>query len=135
MFVTVFYAILDVTTGSVTYCNAGHNSPYVMRSNGQVEQLPKSPNSIVGAVEGLTYKDQTFQLEQGDVLLMYTDGITEAMNTQFEEYGDDRLVETLKELPKENCQQLIDSVKESVAVFADGAEQSDDITVMALRRY
>nr|MCR4583812.1 SpoIIE family protein phosphatase [Prevotella sp.] len=81
MFVTVFYAILDVTTGSITYCNAGHNAPYVMRSNGQVEKLPLSPNAIVGAVEDLTYKDETFQLGKGDMLLMYTDGVTEAMNT------------------------------------------------------
>ena len=79
MFVTVFYAIYDIRTGLLTYCNGGHNPPYLLHANGTTEELPVSDNLIVGALKGIQFKENTLQLEHGDTLVMYTDGVTEAM--------------------------------------------------------
>ena len=134
MFVTVFYAIYNIKTGEISYCNGGHNSPYILRANGTVEQLPVSHNGIVGIVEGLTYKGDKTHLDVGDTLVMYTDGVNEAFNTQFEEYGENRMEVTLGQLNGKTCREIIDGQLESVRAFAGEAEQSDDITIMALKR-
>ena len=80
MFVTVFYAIYDIRTGLLTYCNGGHNPPYLLHANGTTEELPVSDNLIVGALKGIQFKENALQLEHGDTLVMFTDGVTEAMN-------------------------------------------------------
>ena len=134
MFVTVFYAIYNVKTGHLCYCNAGHNSPFLTHNDGKVEMLPMSSNCIIGAIEGLDYTEGTLQLEKGDVLTMYTDGVNEAVNNAFEEYGDQRLADTLGQMFGKNCQDTIDGLLQSVRTFADGAPQSDDITMLSLKR-
>ena len=134
MFVTVFYAIYNIKTGDIQYCNGGHNSPYILRANGTIEQLPVSPNGIVGVIEGLEYKGAETHLDAGDTIVMYTDGVNEAINIQEEEYGDARMEETLKALNGKTCREVIDGQLASVKDFAGEAEQSDDITIMAVRR-
>jgi sigma-B regulation protein RsbU (phosphoserine phosphatase) len=134
MFVTVFYAIYNIKTGNIQYCNGGHNSPYILRANGTIEQLPVSPNGIVGVVEGLEFKGAETHLDAGDTIIMYTDGVNEAINSQEEEYGDARMEETLKSLNGKTCREVIDGQLASVKAFAGEAEQSDDITIMAVRR-
>ena len=134
MFVTVFYAIYNIKTGNIQYCNGGHNSPYILRANGTIEQLPVSPNGIVGVVEGLEFKGAETHLDAGDTIIMYTDGVNEAINSQEEEYGDARMEETLKSLNGKTCCEVIDGQLASVKAFAGEAEQSDDITIMAVRR-
>lgn len=134
MFVTVFYAIYNIKTGDIQYCNGGHNSPYILRANGTIEQLPISPNGIVGVVEGLEFKGAETHLDAGDTIIMYTDGVNEAINNQEEEYGDARMEETLKSLNGKTCREMIDGQLASVNAFAGEAEQSDDITIMAVRR-
>lgn len=134
MFVTVFYAIYNIKTGDIQYCNGGHNSPYILRANGTIEQLPVSPNGIVGVIEGLEYKGAETHLDAGDTIVMYTDGVNEAINIQEEEYGDARMEETLKALNGKTCREVIDGQLASVKAFAGEAEQSDDITIMAVRR-
>jgi len=134
MFVTVFYGILNVNTGEVTYCNAGHNPPYQLKRNGNVEVLPMSKDPMVGAITGIEYHSNTLQLEHGDALVLFTDGVNEAMNAQNEEFGDDRLEETLEEVTLHNCQQIIDAIKSDVSTFVGDAEQSDDITILTLKR-
>ena len=134
MFVTVFYAIYNIKTGNIQYCNGGHNSPYILRANGTIEQLPVSPNGIVGVVEGLEFKGAETHLDTGDTIIMYTDGVNEAINSQEEEYGDARMEETLKSLNGKTCREVIDGQLASVKAFAGEAEQSDDITIMAVRR-
>jgi sigma-B regulation protein RsbU (phosphoserine phosphatase) len=130
----VFYGILNVKTGEIQYCNAGHNPPYILKRNGQVEALPNSKDAMVGAVDGLEYHEDSLTLNQGDTLVMYTDGVTEAMNLQNEEFGEGRLEDTLAEVTLYNCQQIIEAIKADVAAFAGEANQSDDITVLALKR-
>jgi sigma-B regulation protein RsbU (phosphoserine phosphatase) len=134
MFVTVFYGILDLKTGEIMYCNAGHNPPYILKSNGEVKALPMAEDPMVGAIEGVVFHEATAQLEQGDSLLMFTDGVTEAMNVNNEEFGEERLEDTLAGVTMSTCQQMIDTVKSDVAAFTQGAEQSDDITILALKR-
>ena len=133
MFVTVFYGILDVTTGEITYCNAGHNPPYVVKRSGEVTALPMSSDPMAGAIDGIDYHECHLQLEKGDALVMFTDGVTEAMNVQNEEFGEERLEDTLAEVTLHNCQQMVEAIKTDVAAFAGDAEQSDDITVLALK--
>jgi sigma-B regulation protein RsbU (phosphoserine phosphatase) len=134
MFVTVFYAILNIQTGEVLYCNAGHNPPYMLKRSGEVVALPMSQDPMVGAIEGIEYHSQQLQLDKGDALVLFTDGVTEAMNSQNEEFGEDRLEDTLKDVVMSDCQKMVDVIKDDVSDFAGEAEQSDDITILALRR-
>lgn len=134
MFVTVFYGIFNLKTGEISYCNAGHNPPYLLKRNGQVEALPMSQDPMVGAIEGIDYHEESLQMDKGDALVMFTDGVTEAMNLNFEEFGEERLEDTLEEVALHNCHQMVEAIKADVAAFAGEAEQSDDITVMAIKR-
>jgi len=134
MFLTAFYAIYNTKTGVVTYCNAGHNPPHLLKANGTVEVLPMSGNIIIGAFEDLEYKENTLQLEHGDTLVMFTDGVTEAMSPTFEEYGESRLDNVLGQLAAADCQKIIESVKADITTFVEDAEQSDDITMLVLKR-
>jgi len=134
MFVTTFYAIYNTKTGHVNYCNAGHNVPYVLRTDGTIEQLPKSSNMMVGAFKEATYQEDSLQLGHGDTLVMYTDGVTEAMNRSDKAFGNKRLEFLLGGLSGLSCQQIVETVKTGVSCFVDGAEQSDDMTMLVLRR-
>ena len=134
MFVTVFYAIYNVHTGVVNYCNAGHNSPYIIKKSGEVEALPVSTNCMIGAIEQVEFKEATMQMEPGDMLVMFTDGVNEAVNTTFEEYGDERFESVLKDLHGNDSKTTIEGVLESVKSFTGEAPQSDDITLLALKR-
>jgi sigma-B regulation protein RsbU (phosphoserine phosphatase) len=134
MFVTLFYGILDVQSGEVVYCNAGHNPPYVLKQNGDVEVLSVSKDPMVGAIDGIEYHEERFTMEKGDALVMFTDGVTEAMNTSFEEFGEERLVETLEGVTLHSCKQIIEAVKTDVASFTKDAEQSDDLTLLVIKK-
>jgi sigma-B regulation protein RsbU (phosphoserine phosphatase) len=134
MFVTVFYGIYNTKTGELHYSNGGHNSPYILKANGQVEMMPTSTDCMVGGIEGIDYHNYKTQLEVGDTLLMYTDGVNEAFNEQWEEYGDQRMQNILEKLNGKSCQEIIEGQLEDVKAFAGNAPQSDDITLMALKR-
>ena len=134
MFVTVFYGIYNIKTGEVTYTNAGHNPPYLMKADGSITQLSMSKDIVVGALDDFQFSENTLHLEHGDTILLYTDGVTEATNPDFSEYGEERLERLLKQSIKLNCQQIIDAVKADVKAFSGDAEQSDDITLLALKR-
>lgn len=134
MFVTVFYAIYDIVTGELEYCNGGHNSPYILTANGRVKQMPMSENCIIGAVEGFEFTSNKMQLEVGDTIVMYTDGVNEAFNKDYQEYGEERMERKLSSLNGKTCREIVDGQLEDVRQFANGAEQSDDITIMALKR-
>ncbi len=134
MFVTVFYGIYNVKTGEITYCNAGHNSPFILKENGKVEELPMSTNLICGIMEGFEFEEGKCQLEQGDTLFTYTDGVSEAMDVDFKMFGENRMKASLAKVAHHTCQQILDTMKADVADFTKGAEQSDDITMLALKR-
>ena len=134
MFVTVFYGIYNVTTGLLRYCNGGHNAPCLMHTNGRAELMKVEPNFIVGALDGMNYKGDEMTLGKGETLLLYTDGVTEAVNPTLQEYGEERMLATLSGTAGKNCRETIDGLLQSVRDFAGEAEQSDDITILALKR-
>ena len=134
MFVTVFYGIYNIRTGEVTYTNAGHNPPCLMRADGSVETLPMSKDIVAGVIDDYQFTEETLRMESGDTLLMFTDGVTEAIDTSENEYGDDRLRSLLAQSASLSCQEIVDRVKTDVKAFAGNAEQSDDITLLSLKR-
>ena len=134
MFVTAFYGIYNLTTGQVTYTKAGHNPPYLMKADGTILQLPFSSDLVVGAIDDFKYSEETLQLEHGDTLLLYTDGVTEAINSGDEEFGEQRLQAVLAQLTSNSSQDIIERIKACVSDFAGEAEQSDDITLLAIKR-
>jgi sigma-B regulation protein RsbU (phosphoserine phosphatase) len=133
MFVTVFYGVINKRTGTITYCNAGHNTPYVVRADGTVEQVPRTGGIGVCLMKYFDYKSATLQLGDGDAVILYTDGVTEAMDDHGEQYSDERLIKTLGESRGFTSNQLIGRVVREVSNFAEGAPQSDDITALAIR--
>lgn len=135
MFVTVFYAIYNIRTGLLTYCNGGHNPPYLLHANGTTEELPLiQGNYIVGALKGISYKESTLQMEHGDTLVMFTDGVTEAMNSAKETFGKTRFNNMLRTLADKSSQEIIENVKAGITDFVGDREQSDDITMLVLKR-
>ena len=134
MFVTVFYAIYNIQTGVVNYCNAGHNPPHLLKRDGTISELPLSVNTIVGVFEDFEYQESTLQLEHGDTLVMFTDGVTEATDTEYKEFGVERLDNILRQQSNSSCQQIIESVKAGISEFVGDAEQSDDITMLVVKR-
>ena len=132
MFVTVFYGILNLNTGLVTYCNAGHNPPILMKADNTVVSVPQTNDFILGSIDDITYHEKTLQLLPGDNLLLYTDGITEAMNTRHEQYSEQRLLENCQELIGKSPKEIVDKITEKVGKFVVGAVQSDDITLLSI---
>jgi phosphoserine phosphatase RsbU/P len=133
MFVTVFYGVLDLRSGELTYCSAGHNLPYMLRADGAVSALERTGGMALGAFESAAYKSKCVRLGTGDGLFLYTDGITEAMDAEHNEFTDRRLEESLRRLPSRPLNEIIDGVVSDVEAFAGGAPQADDMTTLVLR--
>jgi sigma-B regulation protein RsbU (phosphoserine phosphatase) len=132
MFVTVFLSIINIRTGKVEYTNAGHNPPFIKRINGSVEKLDEFHGPVIGALPNLNYKESSTVLEKGDIIVVYSDGITEAMNIDDELYSDERLEEFLSLDKLSTPQKLVDLVIRDVKRHEGEAEQADDITILAL---
>ncbi len=134
MFVTLFYAVYDPENGTFTYANGGHNPPLLVHSDGSSEELPLTGGIALGLVPDFEYEEHTLRLMPGDVLILYTDGVTEAMNEEQEEFGVSRLVEVFKASPPIDAEDTTGCVFSAVHDFAGDADQSDDITCMVLHR-
>ena len=132
MFVTVFLGIVDRRTGELVYSNGGHNPPYIKRTDGSIQRLDQKHGPFLGPADGIAYKEDRAPLGVGDTLFIYSDGVTEAMNPARAFYGDDRLEEFLEKGDFSSPQDLVSCAVQSVKDFADGAEQADDITVLAV---
>lgn len=135
MFVTVFYGVLDYRKGELTYTNGGHNPPYVVSSDGKVTPLELTGGLALGVAEGITFSSKKIQLEKGDTIFTFTDGVTEAMNNDFDLYSEERLEKLLTDKFGLNVTELVNHTFESVHLYAEGAIQSDDITVLALKYF
>ena len=129
-FVTIGLGVIDITTGEVTYINAGHNPPIIKRRD-SAEYVSVPANIVVGIFDEMPFESVQFKLEPLDTLFLYTDGVTEANNSKEELYGEDRLIEVVKKQGV-NPKLIINEVNKSVSEFADGHEQTDDITMLAL---
>ena len=133
MFVTAWMGILNTTTGVVTYANAGHNPPLIKRGDGNFEYLKTRAGFVLAGMEGVRYKQQELRLEKGDTIYLYTDGVTEAANTDNELFGETRLQTVLNITANGKPEQLLQSVTDSLADFVGNAAQSDDITMLCLQ--
>ena len=134
MFVTLFLGILDLKTGEMNYCNAGHNAPVLVESlKFKVESLEVLPNLPLGIEPGFPFRTQHTKMQYGDTLFLYTDGLTEAENKNHEQFGDERMMKVLSEPRTERPQQLILSMEQAVDSFVGEAQQSDDLTMCAIR--
>ena len=132
MFVTAWMGILDITTGQVKFANAGHNQTLLNRANGYFEYLKTRAGFVLAGMEGIRYRAGELTLYPGDRLFLYTDGVTEAENKEHSLYSDERLLELLDKQRKNMPCTIVDEVLHDVNKNADGAEQSDDITIMCI---
>ena len=133
MFVTMWAAVLEISTGRGFACNAGHENPLIRRAGGGFEILKYKHGVFVGGTETAKYQNREFQLAPGDCVFVYTDGVPEATSAGREMFGETRLAETLNQTPDADPETLIHHVHEAVSRFADGAPQFDDITMLCLK--
>jgi serine phosphatase RsbU (regulator of sigma subunit)/anti-sigma regulatory factor (Ser/Thr protein kinase) len=132
MFVTLFLGILDIKTGKLIYSNGGHNPPYLLRASNGPARLDERHGPAVGALPGMSYKETVMMLSPGDMLFMYTDGVTEALDREENFFTEARLADLLRAQKAVHSKDIVESVLADVDRFAQGAEQADDITVLGV---
>ena len=132
LFVTAWMGVLEISTGKFVYVNAGHNPPLLKRAGGQFEWLRSRPGFVLAGMEGVRYRENTLQLEPGDTLYLYTDGVTEATDAGQQLFGEERLQAALNEEPDLPVHQLLPKIKGCIDTFVGEAEQFDDITMLGL---
>lgn len=132
MFVTVWLGFLNVETGVLEYSSAGHNPPALYKNTCSYSFLKNKPGLVLAGLDGMKYKKEELQLEKGDRIFLYTDGVTEASNRYNELYGENRLISFLNENKEVPINELIKKLKEDIDRFAGGREQFDDITMIGV---
>jgi sigma-B regulation protein RsbU (phosphoserine phosphatase) len=133
MFVTVFYGVLNTATGEVVYSNAGHNSPFILRRDGKIEAAASTNGFVLGAFANTKQTAKQIQLQPGEGIFLYTDGITEAENANRVAFSEERLQEFLQRAFGSTLPEMIAGIIAAVKTFAQSEAQSDDLTVLALR--
>jgi sigma-B regulation protein RsbU (phosphoserine phosphatase) len=132
----LFCGILDVHTGNIDFCNAGHNFPFLIKNDQTVMEIRNQHGPPAGLVEDQNYKSDSLSIEPGEVLVLYTDGVTEARNENDELYGEERLRDSILEVkdqslsPRDICEHVLNKNKK----FNGDTPQDDDITVLCLRK-
>lgn len=133
MFVTCWMGVLDLTNGHVTFANAGHNPPALAHEGGTYAYHVTRPNLVLGGMDGIPYRAHEMDLEPGDTLFLYTDGVTEATDSAYELFGEDRLLASLDRCTGADVKSICKTVHADVDAFVAEAPQFDDITMVALR--
>ena len=133
MFVTVWLAVLEISTGKGLACNAGHEHPGIRRANGEFELLRYPHDMVVGGMKRAKYHNREFELRSGDCVFVYTDGVPEAANAAEDMFGEERLVDALNRNVDAGPEELVHIVQEAVSEFAGDAPQFDDITILCCR--
>lgn len=133
MFATIFYGILDLATGDLAYSAGGHSPPLRISKEGEVSTLERTSGMAIGLEPSVEFQTKNVRLNPGDALVLYTDGITEAMNLSDELFGDDRLAAAVRGLGKRSVEAIIAACLNAVAEHVGNAPQSDDITMLAVR--
>lgn len=131
-YATLFYGILDTETNNFSYTNAGHNPPLVISKDGSVRLL-RTGGIMVAMMDNFPFEEETLELKPGDTLVLYSDGITEAINDKEDEFGEDRLTELLKKSAQRPAEEMIASVVEAVNKHAGNMPQADDMTMVILK--
>lgn len=132
-FITLFIAALDPKSGELSYCNAGHNPPVLVRANGDVETL-EGGGIILGIMPKAPYSEMKTRLEVGDILVLYSDGVTEAANLADEEFGEDRLAKIVLDNEESSAAEIIEIALAAVTEWIQGAAPADDVTLVVARR-
>ena len=132
-FITLFYGVLNTRTGQITYCNCGHNQPLYIKSNLEVKLL-HSDGIPLGILSDFEYEQEEIQLEKGSMLAVFSDGVTEARNSNKEEFGEDRLEEILKRSHSKSAAEVVEEILKKIEDFTRDTPQTDDITLMIIRR-
>jgi sigma-B regulation protein RsbU (phosphoserine phosphatase) len=135
MFVTLWLGILEISTGLLSAANAGHEYPCLMHKNRDFILLKDPHGLVLGAMDKTEYRSYEIQLVPGDTVFLYTDGVTEAMNAENEEFGLERMVDALNLELDVPVAKLVDNVRGAVGAFVGDAPQADDITMMVLRYF
>ncbi len=136
MFVTAVYAVLSTESSEMTYVNAGHNPPlWICARDKKIEKLPRCGPAL-GVIQSIVMEERTIQVGDGDLLLLYTDGLTEAFSPQDEIYGEERLIKVIRSLPLTGCsaRSLLETIEKSVDDFTGSAAAADDMTLLSFRR-
>ncbi len=131
-FITFFWGYINTKTNALTYVNAGHNPPYILRGD-TVIKLSQG-GMIFGVMKtSVPYIFEEVKLEKDDVIILYTDGVSEALNLEFEEYSEARLEKVAKSLMNKSAKEILNGIKEDVQIFTQGNLQSDDITMIVMK--
>jgi sigma-B regulation protein RsbU (phosphoserine phosphatase) len=133
MHATLFYGILDSSKDIFHFSNAGHNPPFLIDSDKKVTRLTKG-GTVLGFMEDYQFEEDSIKLNSGDAIIIYSDGITEALNEKNEEFGEDRFLTMLKENVKSNADTLIEKVFNAIKTFVNDVPQSDDITIVVIKK-
>ena len=132
MFVTLWLGLVDLTTGHLSFCNAGHNPPIIGCGGNEVTFMEMLPNVPIGILPGIEYMGEEMATIKGRPLFIYTDGLNEAENKENEQFSDERLVEILRNTPFSSAQKVIELLSAEVEAHRQGAEPNDDLTMMCL---
>ena len=133
LFVSAFYAVLDTTTGRLTFANAGHNVPLLLRAGGRLEEV-MSRGMVLGIMDDMEYDEDEIVLAPGDALVLYTDGITEAMDGNDDLFGKERLKEAVRAATPGDAHAIVTAIIAAVKAYAGDTPQADDLTIVTVRR-
>ncbi len=133
MFVTLFVGMVDLTSGHLSFCNAGHNPPVIGGGEHHGDFLEMKPNFPIGVLPGLEFEGEEIESIKGRALFIYTDGLNEAENREHEQFGDERLLDILRNTHFDSARQVIETLAAEVEKHRDGADPNDDLTMMCLR--
>lgn len=134
MFVTVWFGVMEISTGKITAANAGHEYPMIKKADGSFELFKDKHGFVIGGMDGIRYKEYEFTLEKGGTLFLYTDGVAEATNAQNELFGTERMLEALNAEPNAAPKVLLKNMKDAVDDFVGDAPQFDDLTMLGVKR-
>jgi len=132
-FATLFDGYVDNKKNEITYCNAGHNNPILLSKDNKITR-PDVGGLIVGIAPGVQYEDATINFDSGDILVIFSDGITEAMNKNEEEYEEERFIELIKKNKEKSAEELIKIIIKEITAYCEGQEQMDDMTLIVIKR-
>jgi len=132
-FVTFFFCVLDPASGELSYANAGHNPPILVRANGAAEML-EGGGPVLGILSTAPYSEMNARLDHGDMLVLYSDGVTEANNAAFDEFDEERFIQVLKQHRHQPATAIVEAVTRALTEFCAGAPQADDITLAVAKR-
>jgi len=132
MFVTLFLGILNVETGGLSFCNAGHNYPLILKKDGSVNDLSQTHGPPLGAMREMDFGSSDLKLDSGDTILLYTDGVSEAIDLDEKQYSEQRILEKLSEYTGSDPKKITKGIIDDLNIFVGEAEQFDDITMLVI---